>query len=52
MVRTRCSLVMEPPDMQSAPSLSAPPNADQNPMNGPNEKARNTRSAGVTDAAR
>src|SRR5439155_4779399 len=52
MVRTRCSLVIEPPDLQSAPSLSATPEADQDPMNGPNEKARNTRSAGVTDAAR
>src|SRR6266571_4534887 len=51
MLRNRCSLVMAPPEMQSAPSRWAPPNADQNPMNGPNEKAKKMRSAAVTPAA-
>ena len=51
MFRTRCSLVIAPPEMHSAPRRSAPPNADQNPMNGPKEKAKKTRSAAVTPAA-
>src|SRR5690349_11012350 len=52
MLRTRCSLVIAPPEMHIAPSLSAPPNADQKPMNGPKENAKKTRSAAVTPAAR
>ena len=52
MVCTRCSLVMAPPEMHREPRRSAPLNADQNPRNGPNENAQNTRSAPVTPAAR
>src|SRR4029077_20730092 len=51
MLRARCSLVIAPPEMHSAPSRCAPPKADQKPTNGPNEKAKNTRSAAVTPAA-
>src|SRR5207253_6889079 len=52
MLRTRCSLVIAPPEMQSAPSRWAPSNADQKPMKGPNENAKNKRSVEVTPAAR
>ena len=52
MVRNLCSLVIAPPEIHSAPNCCAPPNADQKPMNGPNEKAKKTRSAAVTFAAR
>src|ERR1700730_5069178 len=52
MLRNLCSLVIAPPEMVSAPNRCAPPNADQKPMNGPNEKARKTRSPAFTPAAR
>src|SRR5438477_11093920 len=51
-LRTRCSVLIPAPEMASAPSRSAPPNADQNPMNGPNENAKKTRSPGPKPAAR
>src|SRR5216683_2078494 len=51
MLRTRCSLLIDPPETHSAPTRCAPPNADQNPMNGPNENAKKTRSEAVTPAA-
>jgi len=40
-----------PPEIASAPTCSAPANADQKPTNGPNEKQKNTRSPVVTPAA-
>ena len=49
---TRSPVDIAPPVMQSDPSASAPANADQKPMNGPNENAKKTRSAAVTPAAR
>src|SRR5258708_38228574 len=52
MFRTRCSVVIAPPEIASAPTRSAPANADQKPINGPNENAKNTRSDDVTPAAR
>src|SRR2546422_497671 len=41
----RWSELIAPPAITSAPSLSAPAEADQKPMKGPNERARNTRSS-------
>ena len=44
IARTRCSELMPPPGMISAPSLRAPSQALQKPMKGPNEKAKKMRS--------
>jgi hypothetical protein len=49
---TRSLVDIAPPLRHSAPSCSAPAKADQKPTNGPNENAKNTRSAGTTPAAR
>jgi hypothetical protein len=51
IARARCSVLMAPPGITSAPSCSAPAKADQKPMKGPNEKARKTRSRAPTPAA-
>ena len=51
-LRTRCSVVIPAPESASAPNRSAPPNADQNPMKGPNENAKKIRSPLPTPAAR
>jgi hypothetical protein len=50
IVRSRCSVVIAPPGMTIAPNRSAPPKADQNPMNGPKENAKKTRSSWRTPA--
>src|ERR1700694_169534 len=52
MVRSRCSVVIAPPGMTSAPRRSAPEKADQKPMNGPKEKAKKTRACGCRPADR
>ncbi len=52
MVRNRCSVVIAPPGMTSAPRRSAPENADQKPIKGPKEKAKKIRSFGSTPADR
>src|SRR5260370_37584974 len=52
MVRSRCSVVIAPPGMTSAPNRSAPENADQKPIKGPKEEAKKTRSRGSTPAER
>ena len=43
---------MAPPEIDNAPMKRAASNADQNPMNGPNENAKNTVSFAVTPAPR
>jgi len=52
MVRILCSLDIAPPEIARAPRRSAPPKAVQNPMKGPNEKAKKSLSVAVTPAAR